>query len=114
MGSGSGREGTRCSRYLPRALLTATRHILSKVLGIPEECEEKEEGKGYYSPSSEGPKPTTVDTTALTSQCLSTPLSGGGPGSYWKTCSLHLNQGICHLTATVPSAMLSALGKGCP
>jgi hypothetical protein len=45
MGSGSGSEGTRCSRYLPRALLTATRHKLSKVLGIPGECEEKEEGK---------------------------------------------------------------------
>lgn len=94
MGSGSGSEGTRCSRYLPRALLTATRHKLSKVLGIPGECEEKE-GEGYFFPSSAGPKLTTVDTTALTSQHLPTLVSGGGPGNYWKACCLHLNQGIC-------------------
>lgn len=35
MGSGSGSEGIRWSRYLPRALLTATRHRLSKALGTP-------------------------------------------------------------------------------
>lgn len=64
MGSGRGSEGTRCSRYLPRALLTATRHKLSKVLGIPGECEER---SLFYS-SSKGPELTTVDTTALTQQ----------------------------------------------
>lgn len=33
MGSGNGSEGIRWSRRLPRALLTATRHRLSKALG---------------------------------------------------------------------------------
>lgn len=35
MGSGSGSDGIRWSRYLPRARLTATRHRFSKALGTP-------------------------------------------------------------------------------
>lgn len=46
MGSGRGSEGIRWSRYLPRALLTATRHRLSKVLGTPEMPWEEKETEG--------------------------------------------------------------------
>lgn len=68
MGSGSGSEGTRCSRYLPRALLTATRHKLSKVLGIPGEHEGKEEGKvtSLRALKAQSYSETTVGTAALT------------------------------------------------
>lgn len=50
-GSGNGSEGIRWSRCLPRALLTATRHRLSKALGTPGPPWEERGTETQVSPS---------------------------------------------------------------
>lgn len=77
MGSGNGSEGIRWSRCLPRALLTATRHRLSKALGTPGPPQGERGTETQVSPSPGAPAGRNAQRPADSRFCSG---EEGGPG----------------------------------